>query len=142
MYHLTIKKSLTICHNQTYSNTPVPTQVNASQHESTRVWHESTEVRHESTWINTSPTRVNTNQHDSSASPTRVNTNQYESNTNPDYKNRMNMAWQNPSVTFQWFFLQKNASINGFIFLQFTSSDTIKYCFFIKVFNLKSTGLL
>ena len=43
---------------QVYSNTRVPTQVNTSQHESTRVWHESTR-------INTSPTQVNTNQHKS-----------------------------------------------------------------------------
>ena len=44
-----------------YSNTRVSTQVNTSQHESTR-------VRHESTWINTSPTQVNTNQHESDTS--------------------------------------------------------------------------
>ena len=45
---------------QVYSNTPVPTQVNTNQHESTQ--------------INTSPTRVNTSQ-------TRVNMNQHESDT-------------------------------------------------------------
>ena len=44
-----------------YSNTRVSTQVNTSQHESTR-------VRHESTRINTSPTQVNTNQHESDTS--------------------------------------------------------------------------
>ena len=43
---------------QVYSNIRVPTQVNTSQHESTRVWHESTR-------INMSLTRVNTNQHES-----------------------------------------------------------------------------
>ena len=45
---------------EVYSSARVTTQVNANQHESTR--------------INTSPTRVN-------ASPTRVNTNQHESDT-------------------------------------------------------------
>ena len=78
-----------IIRDQVYSNTRVPTQVNTSQHESTRVWHESTRIntnqhesdtstntsQHESTRINTSLTRVNTNQHDSTRvrhEPTRV----------------------------------------------------------------------
>ena len=61
-----------------YSNTRVSTQVNTSQHESTR-------VRHESTRINTSPTQVNTNQHESDTSPTRVNTNQQEPKTSLDH---------------------------------------------------------
>ena len=43
---------------QVYSNTRVPTQVNTSQHESTRV--------------NTSPTRVNTNQHESKTGPDKI----------------------------------------------------------------------
>ena len=53
---------------QVYCNTRVPTQVNTTQHESTRVntnqhesntsQHESTQVRHESTRINTSPKQV------------------------------------------------------------------------------------
>ena len=33
---------------QVYSNTRVPTRINTSQHESTRVRQESTRVRHES----------------------------------------------------------------------------------------------
>ena len=59
---------------QAYSNTLVPTQVNTSQHKSTRV--NSSPAR-----VNTSSTRVNTNQHESNTSPTRVNTNQHESKT-------------------------------------------------------------
>ena len=55
-----------------YSNTRVSTQVNTSQHESTR-------VRHESTWINTSPTQVNTNQHESDTSQHESDTSQHES---------------------------------------------------------------
>ena len=47
---------------QVYSNIRVPTQVNTSQHESTR-------VRHKSTRINTSPTRVSTNEHQSKTGP-------------------------------------------------------------------------
>ena len=47
---------------QVYSNIRVPTQVNTSQHESTR-------VRRESTRVSTSPTRVNSNQHDSKTGP-------------------------------------------------------------------------
>ena len=43
---------------QVYSNIRVPTQVNTSQHESTRVRRESTRVRHESTRINTTPKLV------------------------------------------------------------------------------------
>ena len=50
---------------QVYSNTRVPTQVNTSQHESTRV--------------NTSPTRVNTNQHESKTSQHESDTSQHES---------------------------------------------------------------
>ena len=53
---------------QVYSNTRVPTQVNTSQHESTRAWHESTQINTSPTRVNTSLTRVNT-------SPTQVNTN-------------------------------------------------------------------
>ena len=49
---------------QVYYNTRVSTQVNTSQHESTRVRHESTRVRHESIQVNASPTQVNTNQHE------------------------------------------------------------------------------
>ena len=63
-------------YDQVYSNAWVPTQVNTSQHESTRVntnQLESNTSQHES---NTSLTRVNT-------SPTRVNTNQHESKTCP-----------------------------------------------------------
>ena len=55
-----------------YSNTRVSTQVNTSQHESTR-------VRHESTRINTSPTQVNTNQHESDTSQHESDTSQHES---------------------------------------------------------------
>ena len=50
---------------QVYSNTRVPTQVNANQHESTR--------------INTSPTRIN-------SSPTRVNTSQLDQETTIVYR--------------------------------------------------------
>ena len=46
---------------QVYYNTRVSTQVNTSQHESTRV---NTSL----TRINTSPTQVNTNQHESDTS--------------------------------------------------------------------------
>ena len=53
------------CVDEVYSNTPVPTQVNTSQHESTRV--------------NTSPTRVNTNQHESNTSQRESETSQHES---------------------------------------------------------------
>ena len=66
----------------------IKTRINTSQHESTRVQHESTR-------INTSPTRVNTNQH--------------ESKTSLDHKKRINMAKQNPDVTYQWCFLEKYA---------------------------------
>ena len=111
---------------QVYSNTRVSTRVNTSQHESTRV---NTSL----TRINTSPTRVNTNQHESdtnqhesetsqhestrvqhestqiNTSPTRVNTNQHEPKTSLDHKKRINMAKQNPNVTYQWCFLEKYA---------------------------------
>ena len=50
---------------QVYSNTRVPTQVNTSQHESTRVWQEST--------------RINTSQHDSKMSQHESDTSQHES---------------------------------------------------------------
>ena len=50
-------------------------------------------------------TRVNTSQLES----TRVNTNQHESKTSLDHKNRINIAKQNPNVTFQWCFLEKYA---------------------------------
>ena len=66
---------------QVYSNRGVSTRVNTSQHKSTR--------------INKSPTRVNTNQH--------------ESITSLDHKKRVNMAKQNPNVTYQWCFLEKYA---------------------------------
>ena len=56
---------------QVYSNTRVPTQLNTSQHKSTR-------VRHDSTRVSTTPTRVKTNQH--------------ESNTGPDHEKEKNMA--------------------------------------------------
>ena len=46
-----MSKLLDVFLDQVYSNTRVPTQVNTSQHESTR-------VRHESTRINTSLKRV------------------------------------------------------------------------------------
>ena len=46
---------------QVYSNTRVPTRVNASQHESDTSQHESTRVNTSLTRVNTSPTRVNTN---------------------------------------------------------------------------------
>ena len=55
---MTKMKTKQLKQDQVYFNTRVPTQVNTSQHESTR--------------INTSPTRVNTNQHES-------NTSQHES---------------------------------------------------------------
>ena len=67
---------------QVYSNTRISTQLNTSQHESTRVRHESIRVRHESTRINTNLTRVNT-------SLTRVKTNQYESDTSQDESTRV-----------------------------------------------------
>ena len=57
---------------QVYSNTRVSTQVNTSQHESTRVRHESTRVRHDST-------RINTNQHVSDTSQYESDTIQHES---------------------------------------------------------------
>ena len=50
-----------------YTNTRVPTQVNTSQHESTRVWHDST--------------RINTSQHESDTSQHESNTSQHESHT-------------------------------------------------------------
>ena len=51
-------------HDQVYSNTRVPTQVNTSQHESTRV--------------KTSPTRAYTNQHKSNTSQHESDTSQHE----------------------------------------------------------------
>ena len=50
---------------QVYSNTRVPTQVDTSQHESTRV--------------NTSPTRANSNQHKPNTSQHESDTSQHES---------------------------------------------------------------
>ena len=50
---------------QVYSNTRVPTQVNISQHESTRAWHESTRIYTSLNRVNTSLTQVNINQHKS-----------------------------------------------------------------------------
>ena len=47
---------------QVYYNTRVPTQVNTSQHESTRIWQESTRVRHESTRVWHKLTRIKTSQ--------------------------------------------------------------------------------
>ena len=64
---------------QVYSNTRVSTRVNTSQQESTQ---------------------VNTNQHE-------PDTNQHESKTSLDHKNRINMAKQNPNVTYRWCFLEK-----------------------------------
>ena len=57
---------------QIYSNTRVPTQVNTSQHESTRINTSRTRV-------NTSPTRVNTNQHGSDTSQHESDTSQHKS---------------------------------------------------------------
>ena len=66
---LFLQKSLGAYRNdQVYSNTRVPTQVNTSQHESTRI-----------NTINTSPTRVNTNQHESNTSQHESDTSQHES---------------------------------------------------------------
>ena len=50
---------------QVYSNTRVLTQVNTSQHESTRVRHESTQINTSLKRVSTSPRHVNTNQHKS-----------------------------------------------------------------------------
>ena len=58
--------------NDLFSNTRVPTQVNTSQYESTRVCHESTRINTSLTGVNTSLKGVNT-------SPTQVNTNQHKS---------------------------------------------------------------
>ena len=67
---------------QVYSNTRVLTQVNKSQHESTRVNTSPTQVnmsQQESARVNTSPTRVNTNQHESNTSQHKFDTSQHES---------------------------------------------------------------
>ena len=58
--------------NDLFSNTRVPTQVNTSQYESTRVCHESTRINTSLTGVSTSLKGVNT-------SPTQVNTNQHKS---------------------------------------------------------------
>ena len=58
--------------NQVYSNTRVPTQVNTSQHKSTRVWHKSTR-------INTSQHESDTIQHESKTSQHKSDTSQHES---------------------------------------------------------------
>ena len=61
---------ITLCilsNDQVYSNTRVPTQVNANQNESTR--------------INTSPIRVNTNHYESDTSQHKSKLVQHESNT-------------------------------------------------------------
>ena len=65
---------LILYYDQVYSNTRVPTQVNTSQHESTRAWHDSKR-------INTSLTRVNTNQHEWDTSQHGSNTSQHKSDT-------------------------------------------------------------
>ena len=57
---------------QVYSSTRVPTQVNTSQHKSTRV---NTSL----TRVSTSPTRVDTNQHESNKSQHESDTSQHES---------------------------------------------------------------
>ena len=49
---------------QVYSNTRVSTQVNTSQHKSTRITTSLTQVNTRLTRVNMSPTRVNTNQHE------------------------------------------------------------------------------
>ena len=119
---------------QVYSNTRVSTQVNTSQHESTRV---NTSL----TRINTSPTKVNTNQHESDTSqhvstsvrhesaqiimsPTQVNTNQHEPTSRPQ-KERINMAKQNANVTHQWCFLEKY--VQGWIYQWFKFSSPIYF---------------
>ena len=119
---------------QVYSNTQVSTQVNTSQHESTRVWYESTQINTSPTRANTSLTRVNT-------SPTIINTNQHESKTSLNHKkNRINMAKQNSNVTYQWCFLEKY--VEGCICQWFKFFSPIyfqlyhKVLFFIKVFSL------
>ena len=62
MYARPTRFMVYMIYDQVCSNTRVPTQVNTSQHESTRVRHESTRIRK-------SLTQVNTVQHES----TRVN---------------------------------------------------------------------
>ena len=55
-------------YDQVYSDTPVPTQVNTSQYESTRIYTSLTRVITRTTRVNTSLTRVNTSQHESDTS--------------------------------------------------------------------------
>ena len=62
---------------QAYSNTRVPTQVNTSEHKSTRV--NSSPAR-----VNTSSTRVNTNQHESKTSQHESDTVQHKLTTKSD----------------------------------------------------------
>ena len=62
--HNVLRYFKTLKIDQVYSNTRVPTQLNTSQHKSTRVRHDST----------------------------RVKTNQHESNTGPDHEKEKNMA--------------------------------------------------
>ena len=65
MFQIKVKISSRVFSDQVYSNTRVSTQVNTSQHESTRV--------------NMSPTQVNTNQHASDTSRHKSDTSQHES---------------------------------------------------------------
>ena len=73
IFFLSFRK-ITVKMDQVYSNTPVPTQVNTSQHESTRAWHESTRT-------NTSLTRVNTNQYELALVRRKSKRSQHESDT-------------------------------------------------------------
>ena len=95
------KKFLAIKSDQVYSNTGVSTQVNTSQHEFDTNQHESDTSQHES----------DTSLHESYTSPTRVNTSPKQINTSLKQvlitKDRINMAKQNPNVTYQWCFLEK-----------------------------------
>ena len=55
-------------HDQVYSNTRVPTQVNTNHHDSTGVRHVSTRINTSLTRVNTSPTQVKTHHHESNMS--------------------------------------------------------------------------
>ena len=84
MNSLTECASLALIHDQVYSNRRVPTQINTSQHESTRVRHEPDMSQQES----------DTSQNDS-------NTSQKESKTGLHHEKEKNMT-KRKNVTSPW----------------------------------------
>ena len=84
--------------------------MNTSQHESNKTQHESAWAQHESTRVQHKSTRINTSLIQINTSPTQVITSWVLVNTSLKQfqitRKRINMAKQNPNITYQWCFLE------------------------------------